>query len=81
MALNFKCPTCVAQSLTSTVNVEKIQKDIVITRAFFQTDGSLVPPVVKQVVTTICSQGHTVDNEFNKIPSDILDRLKFFLPS
>ena len=80
MAFTFQCPTCTAQSLTSTVNVEQVIKDFVISRAFFDTNGDIVQPVVKQRIVTLCSNGHRVNNDVNKIPDDVLGKLQFFLP-
>ena len=80
MAFTFLCPTCVGLSLTSTVTVEEVKKDFVITRGSFATDGSVVPPVVKQRIVTLCSNGHRVNNDVNNIPDDLLTKLTFFLP-
>lgn len=80
MAFTYLCPTCVAGSLVSTVNIEQIIKNFVVSRAFFDTDGSIVPPVVKQRIITLCSNGHRVNNDVNKLPEEVLEKMQFFLP-
>jgi hypothetical protein len=77
--VNFLCPACVSGSLTSTVRITRLDRNVVVSGAFFDTDGSLVLPEIKQRAISVCSNNHTVENMFNNIPVEIQQNMKFFI--
>ena len=79
MVFNYRCPACVSGSLTSTVNVTSIEQNVKITPAFFDASGIFQQPVIKNRVTTLCSNGHTTINIMNKLPDEVAANVDYFI--
>ena len=79
VAFTYRCPVCVSGSLTSTVNITSIQSDVKVSSAFFDISGNFQQPVIKQRVTTLCTNGHTVVNDLNKLPDEVSRNPELYL--
>ena len=79
MSFEFFCPTCVSGSLQSRVTIRSFQRRELISGAFFNMSGILIPPTFRNTITTFCSNGHTVVNVVPKIPKALQDKLGFFV--
>jgi hypothetical protein len=78
MVFTYRCPDCISGSLTSTVNITSIEQDVKISGAFFDVSGVFQSPVLKQRVTTRCSNGHVTVNTLNKLPDEIANNVDYF---
>lgn len=79
MSFVFRCPACVSGSLTSRVTVKDIQNRVLVSGAFFNESGVIIPPTLKSSITTLCSNGHTIVNIVSKIPQALSNNIEFFV--
>ena len=78
MVFTYRCPACISGSLTSTVNVVGVEQNVKISPAFFDASGIFQQPVVKNRVTTLCSNGHTTVNTLNRLPDEVANNVDYF---
>ena len=79
MSFQFQCPACISGALISTVTIKSYENRVLVSGAFFDESGNVVPPTIKSSITTLCSNGHTIVNVVPKIPQALKANIGFFV--
>ena len=74
----YRCPVCISSGITSTVSQIRLENNLIIQRPFFDASGIFQTEIVRNRVTTLCSNNHEAVTLLASIPTEMQDHVKWF---